>query len=296
MPKLVGKATIVVQTPDGLTIEECIGNVATKEDTLSVARVTVQNPTQEPWLTLQYDEWICVTRGRLELHAPDGSIVHVTAGETAFVAKGERFQPIFPVGDTEYIPVCLPAFSPERCLREETGESEVAAKLRELHSNDRSVRNGVDQPPHQFTETSSEILYHMCKKSSWDQAQMEGRAYFPPTFVKDGMFTHATAVPERLITTANHFYTAVEGPWITLELNRNALLKHGIMTIDEQAKPVGDTYIGSTWDSWICPHVYVRSLFFGFLRTFLPTMVQLKLFFFGLHPNRVGFLRLLKES
>lgn len=265
MPKLVGKATTVVQTPDGLTIDECIGNVATKEDTLSVARVTVQNPTTEPWLTLSYDEWICVTRGRIELHEPNGTIVHVKAGETAFVAKGERFQPVFPEGDTEYIPVCLPAFSPERCLREENGVSDVAAKLRELHG-DRSVSNGVvDSEINQDKSTEkSEILYHMCQKSSWDQAQLEGRAYFPPTFVEDGMFTHATAVPERLITTANHFYTAVEGAWICLELNRKVLLKHGIMTIDEHAKPVGDTNVGDTWDSWVCPHIYVSSLFFVF--------------------------------
>ena len=35
---------------------------------------------------------------------PDGSEVQVAAGQTCLVEKGTRFQPRFPVGDTEYIP------------------------------------------------------------------------------------------------------------------------------------------------------------------------------------------------
>jgi hypothetical protein len=89
----------------------------------------------------------------------------------------------------------------------------------------------------------------------WEEAVSSKNAYFPPTFAKDGMFTHATAVPERLIQTANHFYTDVEGDWICLELSRSALLKIGIDTVFEEAKPVGDTGISDTWD-WICPHIY----------------------------------------
>lgn len=36
-------------------------------------------------------------------------------------------------------------------------------------------------------------------------------AYFPPTFASDG-FTHATAVPSRLLDVANHFYQAQAAP------------------------------------------------------------------------------------
>ena len=70
------------------------------------------------------------------------------------------------------------------------------------------------------------------------------------------MFTHATAVPARLISTANHFYTSVEGDWICLELSRSGLYSIGIDTVFEEAKPVGETGVSDTWD-WVCPHVYV---------------------------------------
>jgi uncharacterized protein (DUF952 family) len=242
MPTIIGKAVRVVEH-DGLAIDELAGNVASGDDTLSIALVTVSEPTSEPWLTLDYDEWLCVIKGRIELNTPSGQVVVVNAGETAFVSKGERFCPVFPVGDTEYIPVCLPAFRPDRCIREEEGANQVSAKLQQLHSSTEKK---------QFDE---DVLYHMCLKDAWEEAVTSKKAYFPATFAEDGMFTHATAVPERLITTANHFYTSVGGDWICLELSRKALLQIGIDTVFEEAKPVGDTGVSNTWD-WICPHIY----------------------------------------
>lgn len=250
MPKIIGKAVRVVEH-DGLMIDECAGNVATKDDTLSIARVRVENPTSEPWLTLDYDEWLVVTKGCIELHSEKDGVVTAKAGETAFVSKGERFRPVFPQGDTEYIPVCLPAFRPDRCIREEeNGESNVSIKLKELHSDEPSVKTAAKED-----HADVEALYHMCQKSVWKAAVTSGAAYFPPTFESDGMFTHATAVPKRLIQTANHFYTATKGDWICLELSRSALYKLGIDTVFEEAKPVGETGVSNTWD-WVCPHIY----------------------------------------
>ena len=34
----------------------------------------------------------------------------------------------------------------------------------------------------------------------------DNHAYYPKTFEADGLYTHATGVPSRLIETANHFY------------------------------------------------------------------------------------------
>eukprot|EP00547_Thalassionema_nitzschioides_P006246 CAMPEP_0194218892 /NCGR_PEP_ID=MMETSP0156-20130528/24756_1 /TAXON_ID=33649 /ORGANISM="Thalassionema nitzschioides, Strain L26-B" /LENGTH=78 /DNA_ID=CAMNT_0038948389 /DNA_START=27 /DNA_END=260 /DNA_ORIENTATION=- len=67
MPKLIGSSQTVVNH-EGLKINEHVGNVATKDDTISIASVTVSQPTAEPWLTLEYDEWLCVTKGCVELH------------------------------------------------------------------------------------------------------------------------------------------------------------------------------------------------------------------------------------
>jgi uncharacterized protein (DUF952 family)/mannose-6-phosphate isomerase-like protein (cupin superfamily) len=254
MPKLIGSSKTVVEH-DGLLINELAGNVATSEDTISIANVSVSKPTAEPWLTLEYDEWICVTKGQMVIHYQDEkegkeSTLEVNVGDTAYIAKGERFRPVFPTGETEYIPVCLPAFRPDRCHREEDAEtSEVTKKLRSLHGMDNVTAE---------SKPDNDVLYHMCQKSLWESAVAAGKAYFPPTFEADGGFTHATAVPKRLISTANHFYTGTEGDWICLQLSRSALENVGITTKDEEALPVGSTAVSDEWteSKWVCPHIY----------------------------------------
>eukprot|EP00929_Paragymnodinium_shiwhaense_P022112 TRINITY_DN14220_c0_g1_i2.p2 TRINITY_DN14220_c0_g1~~TRINITY_DN14220_c0_g1_i2.p2 ORF type:complete len:128 (+),score=27.53 TRINITY_DN14220_c0_g1_i2:436-819(+) len=116
-----------------LAIDELAGNVATKEDTISIARVVVSAATSEPWLTLHYDEWMCVLAGVANFRYAEG-VVEVKAGETVFIPRGTRFKPEFP-GACEYIPVCLPAFRPDRCIREDGPDSDVAQKLRTLHGS-----------------------------------------------------------------------------------------------------------------------------------------------------------------
>jgi len=242
---------------EGLTITECIGNASTTVDDVSLALVNVEGPTSEPWLTIHYDEYMHVTDGCLELHYYDSddkpAQLNVTAGQTAFIAKDTRFQPRFPAGTTKYIPVCLPAFKPERCIREEGVEtSEVSKKLNELHSK---------LSPEQVNEKYNHIntIYHMCQKEAWKECKSQSIAYFPPTFLADGKMTHATAEPERLITIANHFYTSSEGDWICLELNRGRLEQLGIITVFEEAMPVGEIASDSKWEDFVFPHIYVST-------------------------------------
>ena len=265
MPKIIGSSKTVVEH-DGLTINELAGNVATSQDNISIAHVSITKPTAEPWLTLAYDEWICVTKGHIVIQYQDeegnDSTLEAKAGDTVFIAKGERFKPVFPAGDTEYIPVCTPAFRPDRCHREEGSESsDVTKKLLSLHGMDNDA-------PSCTPDASNDVLYHMCQKSLWEKAVGSGDAYFPPTFEADGGFTHATAVPKRLIATANHFYTSTVGDWICLQLSRSALEKIGIKTKDEEALPVGDKNVSDEWTEkkWVCPHIYGG----------LPTMECLK--------------------
>jgi mannose-6-phosphate isomerase-like protein (cupin superfamily)/uncharacterized protein (DUF952 family) len=256
MPKIIGKSVTVVQD-GGFCIDELAGNVATRDDTLSIARVVVSKPASEPWLTLEYDEWICVIKGRIELHYGDGQILVVKSGETCLVSKGERFRPVFPEGNTEYFPVCIPAFKPERCHREEEDVSDISKKLHELHSN--NVGDGACTSAMSVADDAGcnvDRLFHMCQRVSWEAAVAKGEAYFPPTFEADGGFTHATAVAERLIDTANHFYTSSKGDWICLELSKEALQKVGIITRFEEAKPVGDRATGVNWSAWVCPHIF----------------------------------------
>jgi uncharacterized protein (DUF952 family)/mannose-6-phosphate isomerase-like protein (cupin superfamily) len=249
MPQIIGGAARVVDT-GVLTIDELAGNVATKSDRISIAHVKISSPTEEPWLTLHYDEWMCVLKGRLVCKLSDGKALEVLAGQTIFIEKGERFQPTFPDGDTEYIPVCLPAFRPDRCIREDAPDSDVSVKLRTLHGEN----GGMKKRRKTNDESHPEILYHMCQLGLWETAKSKGTAYFPPTFEADG-FTHATAVPSRLIETANHFYQDVRGEWVCLRFRRSALQRLGIMMRDEQAMAVGDKEASNDFSDWICPHV-----------------------------------------
>jgi len=263
MPKLVGSIKNVVKY-EGLSIDELQGNVATSDDTISVAYVTISEPTSEPWLTLDYDEWICMRSGYMELHYEEKGceeiqVLTLLGGDTAFIKKGERFRPMFPKGDTEYIPVCCPAFRPDRCHREEEGDmSDVAKKLQDLHGGVENVTSSSAKPV-VSDSTDKDALYHMCEKKLWEDAMQSGRAYYPPTFHEDGGFTHATAVPKRLLETANHFYTKVEGDWICLRLSRKVLVETcGIIIKDEGGLPVGDSPISKNWETnqWICPHIF----------------------------------------
>ena len=95
MPKVIGKSQVVVDDGAGLTIKELVGNVATNEDRISIAHVKVTNPASEPWLTLHYDEYICVLSGKIILQHSNGEL-EVNAGDSVFIQKGERFRPIFP--------------------------------------------------------------------------------------------------------------------------------------------------------------------------------------------------------
>ena len=283
MPERIGSSKIVVDH-DGLIITELSGNVATGDDTISIAHVVVSKPTSEPWLTLAYDEWICLTKGLMVLHYEDDAGTEVTLdvqpGETILIRKGERFRPCFPHGDTEYFPVCLPAFRPSRCQREEHPDTSVITKtLRALHHQDiipssKSIarlnpnqtsstgrllnQTTVDAHHQRPTPREDRVLYHMCPRDRWQAAVDQGQAYFPPTFDVDGGFTHATVVPHRLVETANHFYTAIKGDWIVLSISQAALLKLGIRTKDEQALPVGASAASEDWieNKWICPHIY----------------------------------------
>jgi uncharacterized protein (DUF952 family) len=102
------------------------------------------------------------------------------------------------------------------------------------------------------------ILYHMCQKTLWETSVNMNTAYYPPTFVEDGCFTHATAIPDRLLTTANHFYTSSQGEWICIELSQKSLYNVGIVTKYEAPMAVGTTETNNEWNEqeFKCPHIY----------------------------------------
>lgn len=248
--EVVGSTVRVVDT-EGLKIDELVGNVAGGGDEISIASVSAAAGAAEPWLTLHYDEWICVLRGRCVLSVGGGAEdLVVEAGRAVRIAKGTRFRPRFPV-DTEYVPVCVPAFRPDRCVREDDTEegARVAGRLASLHGG------GAAAEAAEAAEAPPEVLYHMTTVAEWEAARAAG-VYYPKTYEQDGFYTHATGVPSRLLATANHFYRDVPGDWVCLRFTRSALRAAGIHVRDEEAMPVGDKPVDDSWRSaWICPHV-----------------------------------------
>lgn len=175
------------------------------------------------------------------MHSGDLTIT-VNTGETCYVAKGERYRPLFPEADTEFIAICSPAFKPERCIREEEGSSGVSGELKD------------SLPSKVLADGYPDAIFHMCEKSPWEAALAAGEAYFPPTFEKDGGFTHASTEANSLITTANHFYRHSKDEWICIELSRSSLTKLGIVTRFEEAKPVGNT--AAPEHTIMYPHIF----------------------------------------
>ena len=68
--------------------------------------------------------------------------------------------------DSEYVPVCLPAFSPSRCIREDGDNVEgnkISANLKDLHG----TRNNQSAE-----EDSKDLLYHMTSVKEWEAAKV----------------------------------------------------------------------------------------------------------------------------
>jgi mannose-6-phosphate isomerase-like protein (cupin superfamily) len=135
-PTLV-KSVDVVKAPD-LTITEYFGGVSSKEAGLSACVAEVRAPCSEAWQKPTFAEWVLVLTGTLHLETADG-ITKVPAGSGVFLAADERVKWVWPEPCT-YVPICMPAFTPDGCRREEEAGSAkdidpaTMAGLHELHA------------------------------------------------------------------------------------------------------------------------------------------------------------------
>ena len=100
------------------TIEEFIGRVNSKTDTVSIARMQSPSGWVEPGQVGQFTEYTIVLKGTLRLKLQDREI-DIHAGQAVIVEAGEWVQYSSPSPEgAEYIAVCLPAFSPDRVKRD----------------------------------------------------------------------------------------------------------------------------------------------------------------------------------
>jgi len=100
-------------------IEEYFGRVNSKTNEVSIAKMKSPAGWIEPGQRPDFDEYTVVLKGELNVKTEDGIIIIVRAGEAILTNKGEWIQYGTPNEATEYIAVCLPAFSPDNVNRED---------------------------------------------------------------------------------------------------------------------------------------------------------------------------------
>ena len=119
MPTLIAQPTRIAASGNKpKLIDEYIGRVNSKTESLSVAHMRSPAGWSEPGQTPQFDEYTLVLRGALRVEHRGGTL-EVAAGQAVIAHAGEwvRYSTPGPEG-AEYIAICLPAFSPETVHRD----------------------------------------------------------------------------------------------------------------------------------------------------------------------------------
>jgi mannose-6-phosphate isomerase-like protein (cupin superfamily) len=101
-------------------IEEFVGRVNSKTDTVSIARMKSPAGWIEPGQTPEFDEYTVVLRGLLRVTTRTG-VFDVKAGQAIMTRRNEWVQYSTPGPEgAEYIAVCVPAFSPDKVHRDQS--------------------------------------------------------------------------------------------------------------------------------------------------------------------------------
>ena len=97
-------------------IEEYIGGVNTGSKDVSIARMISPKGWNEPGQTPKFDEYTVVLKGYLQVETKKETY-KVSAGQAFISSANEWVRYSSPEG-SEYIAVCLPAFSPDTVKRD----------------------------------------------------------------------------------------------------------------------------------------------------------------------------------
>jgi quercetin dioxygenase-like cupin family protein len=118
MPQFI-RSPKVIQAAGNLPkrIEEFVGRVNSGTSELSLARMQSPKGWVEPGQTPEFTEFTLVLAGTLRVASKSGT-TDVRAGEAVVTKPGEWVQYSTPLEDTEYVAVCLPAFSPATVHRD----------------------------------------------------------------------------------------------------------------------------------------------------------------------------------
>ncbi|HZD93915.1 MAG TPA: cupin [Candidatus Sulfotelmatobacter sp.] len=106
MPKLIDEYVGRVNTPANTSA----GVAAAEGPMVSIAHMRSPAGWVEPGQTPEFEEYTLVLRGRLHVQHAGGTL-EVAAGQAIVAHPGEWIQYSTPDEATEYIAICLPAFS-----------------------------------------------------------------------------------------------------------------------------------------------------------------------------------------
>ncbi len=120
MAQLISAPTRI-PVPGGKVIDEYVGRVNSGTEAASVAHMVAPGGWTEPAQTPEFDEFTVVLRGTVvvEVLAPEVARHEVGAGQAIITRAGETVRYSTLGDETEYVAVCLPAFSPETANRQD---------------------------------------------------------------------------------------------------------------------------------------------------------------------------------
>ena len=122
MPTLItGPTRIEAAGNKPKIIEEFVGRVNSRTQTLSVARMQSPAGWVEPGQTPEFEEFTVVLKGMLRVTHKSG-MLDVSAGQGVIAHPGEWVQYSTPEG-AEYIAICFPAFSPATVHRDNVDDA-----------------------------------------------------------------------------------------------------------------------------------------------------------------------------
>jgi mannose-6-phosphate isomerase-like protein (cupin superfamily) len=121
VPELITTPT-TIPVPGGKVIDEYVGRVTTGTESVSVAHMVAPGGWSEPAQAPEFDEITVVLRGTVRVEVTDAegasTTLYVPAGQAVLTRAGERVRYSTGEEETEYVAVCLPAFSPESVNRD----------------------------------------------------------------------------------------------------------------------------------------------------------------------------------
>ena len=117
MPTLV-KSPTRIPVPANKLIDEYIGRVNSKHESVSIAHMHSPSGWSEPGQQPEFDEFTIVLKGSVRVESKEG-VLDVAAGQGVIARRGEwvRYSTPDPEG-AEYIAVCVPAFDPTTVHRD----------------------------------------------------------------------------------------------------------------------------------------------------------------------------------